>query len=204
MIFGVDEVGLGALAGPLVVCAFAAPSENWEWPSRDSPYALKDSKKLSKKAREWLSERLISEFPNSYSLVEVPSSSIDNKGIARCLHLALNRAVEDLVTTAGIPDRVIIDGEDKGVSGAEFYTGADDSFKWVMAASIIAKVRRDKLMEEYAKEYSGYGFEHHSGYGTKEHIQAIKERGPCALHRKSFAPIRWLSPTSSKLGAFSG
>lgn len=194
MIFGVDEVGLGALAGPLVVCAFAAPGEDWSWRSDGilpKKYELNDSKKLTRKAREWLSAELAKDFPDQYVILEVPSEEIDTSGIAACLSWALNAAVKSLLETVGIPERVIIDGEDKGVPGAEFYPKADGKFPCVMAASILAKNYRDTLMSSYAEKYAGYSFGSNSGYGTKAHTDALERLGPCNIHRKTFAPVSY-------------
>lgn len=188
MIIGVDEVGLGAWAGPLVVCAFAAPDESWTIPG------LADSKKFQTEAqvlaRSHISSKLLREFPNNYAMVEVEAQYIDLHGLTEVLSKALNRAVESLIKRLGLPDRVVIDGEDKGVPGAEFIPKADGTFPCVSAASILAKVHRDNYMTGMAGEYPQYGFVSHAGYGTPQHRKAIDAYGLCPLHRKSFQPMR--------------
>ena len=182
-IIGIDEVGLGAWAGPLVVCAYAAPSEKWTCPG------LNDSKKLTRESRERVAKPLMRD-ENSYALVQVEAPDIDKYGIAKVLADAMVRALDNLVDKVGTPDRVIIDGENKGILGAEYYPKADGSYPCVMAASVIAKVYRDELMIKYALEYPVYGFERHVGYGTPMHSSALMSVGVCPLHRKSYEPIR--------------
>jgi ribonuclease HII len=180
-IIGIDEVGLGALAGPLVVCAFSAPSDDWKM------LKLTDSKKLGKVTREQLAQELMTQFPDHYVLIQVEPSDIDKHGIGKCLPMAMERALERLVAKVGVPNRVIIDGEDKGVcAGAEFYPKADLNYPAVSAASVIAKVHRDRLMKEYSKSYPKWGFEQHVGYPTQAHRDALKKHGMSPIHRRSY------------------
>lgn len=183
-IIGIDEVGLGSWAGPLVVCAFYAPTEVWSLP------ALNDSKKLGKSTREKLAKELMRQFPDQFALVTVDSWDIDKHGIAKVLPMAMERSLELLVKKTGLPNRVIVDGEDKGLRGAEYFPKADGLFPSVMAASVIAKVFRDDLMYRHAKTYPHYGFEKHVGYGTRAHQQALVDHGLCPLHRRSYRPMR--------------
>lgn len=179
-VVGIDEVGLGSLAGPLVVCAFSAPHPSWRLPG------LTDSKKMSRSLRESLASILVKEFSDFYVLIEASSSDIDRVGIGKVLPMAMERALDRILEKTGVPDRVIIDGEDKGIFGAEYYPKADLNFPAVSAASIIAKVHRDRLMVEYAGQYPGYGFEQHMGYPTKQHRDAVESLGQCPIHRRSY------------------
>lgn len=184
MIVGVDEVGLGAWAGPLVVCAFAAPDEEW------TVEGLNDSKKLSPKMRGIVDARIREALPGHWAVLYVDAETIDRHGVGVALKTAMSTAVDSIISLLGVPNRVIIDGEDNGIPGAEFYAKADSKFPSVMAASVIAKVARDGLMTRYAQEYPGFGFENHVGYGTPEHFAAIHAQGICPLHRQSYAPIK--------------
>jgi len=184
MIIGIDEVGLGAWAGPLVVCAFAAPDEYW------STKELNDSKKLSKVVRERVSHFLSRTYSHAFHMVSISSEEIDRDGIGSSLVGAMNTALEELVKRVRVPDRVIIDGEPKKVYGAEFFPKADGKFPCVMAASILAKVSRDLVMAQWAQIHPQYGFEKHVGYGTKQHFDAIHTHGLCPLHRRSYQPMK--------------
>lgn len=193
MIVGIDEVGLGAWAGPLVVCAFAAHSESWIVPGLD------DSKKLGKTVRNKLGKDLMRQYNGDYSLVQVEASDIDQYGIAKMLPFAMERALENLIESLGIPDRVIIDGDPKGLHGAEYFPRADGEFPCVMAASVIAKVYRDDLMVQHAVTHPQYGFDSHVGYGTKRHARALEEYGVCDLHRRSYKPIESFTSVARSL-----
>jgi ribonuclease HII len=190
-IVGIDEVGLGAWAGPLVVCAFAAPDEDWKMPSLD------DSKKLAKGVRERVAKELMRKFPDNYTLIQVDSWDIDKHGIKKVLPMAMERALERLIDKTGVPNRVIVDGDDKGLKGAEYYHRADGQYPAVMAASVIAKVFRDDRMALYSEEYPKYGFENHVGYGVPKHEAAIRAHGMCPLHRRSFQPMKGLVYTGA-------
>ena len=189
-ILGIDEVGRGPLAGPLVVGAVILPEVHPDWVSE-----LKDSKKLSVKKREILNEVILAEAPAT-GLGWVSSLEIDDLGISEALRLATRRAVEE-VRGRGVPfSQIIIDGKVNFLSGtslgefASTVVKADDLIKEASAASIIAKVARDHYMYEAGAKFPGYGFEKHVGYGTAKHIAAIRELGVCEEHRRSFEPIR--------------
>ncbi|ASW42935.1 ribonuclease HII [Clostridium isatidis] len=180
-IAGVDEVGRGPLAGPIVACAVILDLNVLE---EDLILDLKDSKKLSSKKREELSN-IIKEKALAYYIAESSNEEIDKKGIAYCNNKVFLEACTsmkikpDLVLSDGykvrgidIPNKAVIKGDAKSAS--------------IAAASIVAKVYRDNLMKEYAKKYPYYDFEENAGYGTKKHIEAIKEKGICIIHRKSF------------------
>ena len=196
-ILGIDEVGRGPLAGPLVIGAVVLPRESSgelpEWTAE-----LRDSKKLSSKKREALNV-LIREKA-VFGLGWVFSDELDELGMTEALKLATRRAVEEVQKKAkdgeGSFSQIVIDGKINFLSGTrlEKYVStvvkADDLVKEVSAASIVAKVARDKYMVELSGKYPGYGFEKHVGYGTAAHMAAIRELGVCPEHRKSFEPIK--------------
>ena len=189
MILGIDEVGRGPLAGPLVVGAVILPDSKPEWVDE-----LKDSKKLSAKKREALSELILKEA--TCGLGWVPASELDKVGISEALRLACSRAVKS-VQKLHVPfSQIVIDGKVNflKLTKLENYVTtvvkADDLVKEVSAASIIAKVARDNYMKELDSKYPGYGFSGHVGYGTAKHMAAIRELGICPEHRKSFEPIK--------------
>lgn len=181
---GVDEAGRGPLAGPVVSAAVILPLEE----EKRIP-GIDDSKKLSKKRREEL-EKLIKERACAYSIAEVDEETIDSINILQATRLCMKRAIEGLKIS---PDFVLTDGNmtleidypQKSVVKGDALVCS------IGAASILAKVYRDRRMEEYAKEYPGYGFEHNAGYGTAEHIRAIGEIGICRIHRRTFIKNFW-------------
>ena len=176
LIGGVDEVGRGPLAGPVVCACVVMPLD-------DIIDGVDDSKKLSKKKRELLYDKII-EKAISYSIQEVSPAVIDEINILNATKQCMKSAIETLTVT---PNVVLIDAVklDTSVETFSIIKGDLKSYS-IGCASIIAKVYRDRLMEEYAKTYPEYGFEKHSGYGTKQHITAIKEIGACPIHRKTF------------------
>lgn len=177
---GVDEVGRGPLAGP-VVCAAVILGERIE--------GIDDSKKLSKKKREALAEE-IKRRARAYCIAEVSETLIDEMNILQATRLCMKRAVEGLRIP---PDFVLTDGNmtlDLAIPQKSVVKG-DAKIASIGAASILAKVYRDALMAKFALEYPEYGFERNAGYGTKEHIGAIREVGACALHRRTFIKKFW-------------
>ncbi|WP_411682978.1 ribonuclease HII [Clostridium thailandense] len=179
---GVDEVGRGPLAGPIAAAAVVLKL-NYE-KDEEIILGVKDSKKLSAKNRELLS-KLIKEKAVSYNIALLNSSEIDNRGIAWCNNEVLRRAVLGLKVA---PDIVLSDGyavKNLNIHN-EFIIKGDAKSASIACASIIAKVYRDNLMREYSNMYTHYGFENNAGYGTEEHIQAIKKFGTCRIHRMSF------------------
>ena len=184
---GVDEVGRGALMGPVVAAAVILP-ENFKakWKSR-----VRDSKQLLPEAREYL-YYFIKETAITYGVGASSSEVIDTLGIAKATRLAMIEAIERLMPQ---PQYLLIDYvrlvetqlPQKGIKHG-------DSLCFSIAcASIIAKVTRDKLVTEMDKEFPGYGFAGHKGYGTEEHIKCLREKGPCKLHRRSFSPVSELA-----------
>jgi ribonuclease HII len=192
-ILGIDEVGRGPWAGPLVIGACILPKdEAGNCPDWVSP--LTDSKKLSAKKREAYSE-IILQNATATGLGWVSAEEIDELGLSESLRLATRRAIEEIRKTKAPFTEIIIDGTInflKNTSLEKYVTNlkkADLLIKEVSAASIIAKVARDHYMEKLAEQYPGYGFESHVGYGTTEHKDALTRLGPCPEHRFSFGPV---------------
>ncbi len=183
---GVDEVGRGPLAGPVVCCALIMPTDQ-------IIEGVDDSKKLSEKKREALAE-LIKERAISYCVYEIDQQEIDEINILSAVKKCMTKAVENLTVK---PDITLVDGVDTHLPiKAEYVIKGDANSYTIGCASIVAKVYRDKVMCEYAKEFPEYGFEKHKGYGTKAHIEKIKEIGPCKLHRKTFIKNFWVEPVN--------
>ena len=178
-IVGVDEVGRGPLAGPVVCAAVVMPLDE-----ELLIEGVDDSKKLSEKKRETLST-LIKEGAIAYTIVEVSEKIIDEINILEATRLGMKQAVEGLSVT---PDIVLTDGNMTiDIPFKQHSVIGGDALSYsIGAASIIAKVHRDHMMDEYAKEYPAYAFEKNKGYGTAVHIQAIKEQGLCPIHRRTF------------------
>ena len=177
LICGVDEAGRGPLAGPVCAAAVILPEDVYI-------EGLNDSKKLSEKKREELYEK-ITEVAVAYNIVMVDEKIIDEINILQATYLAMNRAVNGLKTE---PDYVLIDGnriEGMDISHETVVKGDAKSIS-IAAASILAKVTRDRYIYEIADEYPEYNFKKHKGYGTKEHTEAILKYGPCPIHRLTF------------------
>lgn len=184
LVAGVDEVGRGPLAGPVVAAAVILPLEE----EKRIP-GIDDSKKLSKKKREYLAEK-IKEVAVAYAIEEVGEGTIDEINILQATRLAMKRAIEKLSPR---PDFVLTDGNmtlDIAIPQKSIVKG-DAKVASIGAASVLAKVYRDRLMEEFAKTYPQYGFERNAGYGTKAHVEAIREVGICKIHRKTFVKKFW-------------
>ncbi len=177
LICGVDEAGRGPLAGPVCAAAVILPQELLL-------DGLNDSKKLTEKKRELLFPQ-IREKAISCSVAFADVEEIERLNILNATFLAMNRAVEGLGCR---PQLALIDGNrNRGiVMESRCIIGGDGKCASIAAASILAKVSRDHLMLELAKEYPQYGFEKHKGYGTKAHYEALRKYGPCPIHRMSF------------------
>ncbi|MBL1230732.1 ribonuclease HII [Enterococcus sp. BWB1-3] len=180
LIAGIDEVGRGPLAGPVVAAAVILPEDC-------KLLGLNDSKQLSAKKREELYD-LIQNQAISIGIGMVDHIEIDHINIYQASKKAMGMAIEDLDF---IPDYLLIDAMelDTKIPQKSLIKGDARSIS-IAAASIVAKVCRDRLMEDYAKLFPGYAFEKNAGYGTKEHIEGIKHRGICPIHRKTFAPVK--------------
>lgn len=191
VILGIDEVGRGPYAGPLVIgtCILPDNREKYSWIEE-----LNDSKKLSEKKREELYEKIKKDAPAS-ATGWVTSEELDKIGMSEALRLATRRAVEKIQKLNVSFSEIIIDGITNFLSGTklEKYTTtmkkADFYVKEVSAASIVAKVERDNYMKKLGEKYPGYGFEKHVGYGTAKHQKAMEELGLTPEHRRSFAPV---------------
>lgn len=183
LIVGIDEVGRGCIAGPVVAAAVILGKK----PISD----LRDSKLLSPKKRFLLSEE-IKKNCIEYSIAEIPSNDIDKLNIKRASLLAMKKAAEGLKKKN---IEIIVDGIDKieTIYPCKAIIKADNLFKEVMAASIIAKVYRDEIMINLNKKFPNYQFDKHKGYPTKDHLHALKKFGFIDQHRKSFRPIRCLN-----------
>ncbi len=187
LIAGVDEAGRGPLAGPVVVAAVVLD------PNHDIQ-GLNDSKVLTAQKREALFV-LIQKYALAYSCVRVEVEEIDRINILQATLIGMTRAVAGLPVTLA---DILIDGnkvphELQGKARA--IIDGDALEPCISAASIIAKVTRDRIMRELDLKHRGYGFAKHMGYGTPEHLAALKKLGPCEAHRRSFAPVRHLLET---------
>ena len=180
---GIDEAGRGPLAGPVVAAAVILPEEF-------SSNQLNDSKKLSSSKREKIYNELMnvdSKVISAFAVID--EVVIDKINILRATHMAMAQASSNLSIE---PSFVIIDGmpiKDFPFNNESIIKGDSKSLS-IAAASVIAKVERDRIMLNYSKEYPEYKFEKHKGYGTKLHLDALKKFGPCKIHRKSFAPVK--------------
>ncbi len=179
---GVDEAGRGPLAGPVVVAAVIL--------DKDNPIeGLDDSKKLSEKKREELYEVIV-ERALGYAIVEVDPKQIDEMNILQATLFGMSKAVKQLDPK---PEFVLIDGNQvphdlRDIARA--VVGGDAYHDCISAASILAKVTRDRIMVKLSAKYPEYNFQKHKGYPTKEHIEALEKHGACEIHRKSFEPVR--------------
>lgn len=175
---GVDEVGMGCLAGPVVAAACVLNL-------KDIPAGIDDSKKLTAKKREEIS-KLLKEKALAWSIAEASVEEIDTINIYHAAKLAMKRAVEGLKLT---PDFLLIDGRgklDTKIGQIAIVKGDQLSFS-IGAASILAKVHRDAMMQEFDVKYPGYGFASHKGYGSELHRRSLMQKGQTIIHRKSFS-----------------
>ncbi|MEA5668904.1 ribonuclease HII [Stenotrophomonas sp. MH1] len=183
LVAGVDEAGRGPLAGPVAVAAVVFD------PARPRINGLDDSKALTAGKRELLYDRIV-ERALAYSIIFVDVAEIDSLNIFQATMQGMRRAVEGVGHVAQFAR---IDGNKipKGLPcPAEALVGGDAIDRAIMAASILAKVSRDRYMLELHQRHPEYGFDQHKGYGTPFHLAALKAHGPCAEHRRSFAPVR--------------
>ena len=176
---GVDEAGRGPLAGPVVAAAVILPDEH-------GIEGLDDSKKLSAGRRADLELQILEK--TTYAIAECDQSKIDEINILQATMLAMSRAVDALPEH---PDHVLVDGNrlPQWSHRAEAVVGGDALHSCISAASILAKEHRDRIMIAASDKYPAYGWERNKGYGTAEHLAALREYGPTPLHRKSFAPV---------------
>ncbi|KAA9129598.1 ribonuclease HII [Marinihelvus fidelis] len=182
---GVDEAGRGPLAGPVVVAAVVldpCPSARID--------GLDDSKRLTAKRREALFGQVI-ERARDYCIIEMHADDIDRMNILAATMEGMRRSVLGL---ASLPEMVLVDGNRCPELPCETHAlvGGDGLEPAISAASILAKVHRDRLMLDYHQQYPGYGFDRHKGYPTAAHMAQLRTLGPCPIHRRSFAPVRAL------------
>lgn len=181
---GVDEVGRGPLAGPVVAACVVLPEDF-------NVLGIDDSKKVTQKRREILSEIIIEEAL-AYGIGQVDNEKIDEINILEATKVAMAMAIMEcdyaLTKEGGHIEHLLIDGIN--IVGVEISQTSiikgDSTCLSVAAASIVAKVARDKMMGDYHRIYPAYGFDHNKGYGTKIHYEGLAEVGPCKIHRKSF------------------
>lgn len=180
IIAGVDEVGRGPIAGPVTAAAVILCDG-------PLPEGLNDSKKLTARRREYLAQQIMARCV--WACVHVSVEEIDRLNIYHASHLAMCQAVAQLPQC---PDLVLVDGNavprDLGVPGREIVKGDARSLS-IAAASIIAKVMRDRLMVDLAQQHPGYGWEKNAGYPTRTHLQALLDMGVTPYHRQSFRPV---------------
>lgn len=175
---GIDEAGRGPLAGPVVCACVVMPMEDEKIID-----GINDSKKLSEKKREELYEKII-HTALSYSIVEIDEKTIDEINILNATKLGMKKALESLNLK---PDMVLIDAVKIQTDIPQDNIIKGDALSYnIAAASILAKVYRDRKMKQLSELYPQYNFAKHKGYGTKEHIEALKKYGKCAIHRDSF------------------
>lgn len=181
LICGVDEAGRGPLAGSVYAAAVILPDDH-------GLVGLNDSKKLSEAQRERLFP-LIQERALSWSIAFATHAEIDQINILQATMLAMQRAVAGLHIA---PEKALIDGNraPKIICQAETVVGGDAIHPCISAASILAKVARDREITEHDAQWPGYGFAKHKGYPTAAHLDALKRLGPCPIHRLSFGPVR--------------
>ena len=200
-IIGVDEAGRGPLAGPVMAAAvFIIINDKYE---ELLNLGVNDSKKLSPKKRDKIYEALTSHPLVLWSVGEASEKEIDEINILRASLLAMRKAVEKLIDKNNRLERenfsVYIDGREvipNLTANQKSIINGDAKVFSIAAASIIAKVTRDRLMLKYAEKYPQYGFEKHKGYGTKQHYEMIEKHGICRIHRKTFLKKIYGSPTS--------
>jgi len=186
---GVDEAGRGPLAGPVVAAAVVLPAEWAESGLPESLQRLNDSKKLTEKIREELFAAIHAQTEIHFGIGIIDALVIDEINILQATHRAMNAALAQFsppaahalvdglrVPTLAVPQTAIVKGDQKSFS--------------IAAASILAKVTRDRLMREYDARWPEYAFAKHKGYGTAAHLAALEQHGPCPIHRRSFAPVR--------------
>lgn len=188
-IAGIDEVGRGPLAGPVVASSAMFSSEVIKAGLPNSLKDVNDSKKLSEKKREHLFD-VLNDFDGvDFGISIIESEEIDRINILQATHKAMSKS---LISLEHNPDHLLVDGrpvKSLGKSQSAIVKGDSLSYS-IGAASIIAKVTRDRMMKKFDLKFPGYGFSSNKGYGTREHLNALNNLGPCSIHRLTFAPIR--------------
>lgn len=183
---GIDEAGRGALAGPVVAAAVVLPLDRFDLARALSE--VRDSKQLTPATRHRCSQE-IRGIALAVGIGEASAREVDDLGLLPATRAAMQRAVEalDPKPSCLLIDHMRVPELDMP---QEPVTRGDQSVLSIAAASVVAKVWRDRLMAELGERYAGYGFEHHKGYGTEKHRQALARLGPCPEHRRSYAPVQ--------------
>jgi ribonuclease HII len=198
VVAGVDEAGCGPLAGPVVAGAVVFPCAWLEEGLAGALRGLNDSKQLTEAQREKYYAILTTHADIRWAVALVDVETIDRINIYQASHRAMNLALDQLQPP---PEHVLVDG--RPVKSMRFpntpLVKGDARSYSIAGASVLAKVTRDRLMREFDQLYPGYGFADHKGYGTPQHLAAIQSLGPCAIHRRSFAPFR---PQATELELF--
>ena len=192
-ICGVDEVGRGPLAGPVVAAAVILP-RSWVLEGIPDEFAdLNDSKQLTEAQRDRFFAGLTGDPAVRYAIAAVEPSVIDEINILQATHRAMNQALADLGDDV---DHALVDGRPvRSLRLPQTALVKGDSLSYsIAAASVLAKVTRDRVMREADAKWPGYGFAGHKGYPTPEHLEAVARLGPCPIHRLSFAPLRRPEP----------
>lgn len=190
---GVDEAGRGPLAGPVVAAAVILP-RSWVLNGIPEPWAgLNDSKQLSESQREHFFMGLTGDPLIRYAIASVDAAVIDSINILQATHRAMNEA---LTALGNDTDHALVDGRPvRSLRLPQTALVKGDSLSYsIAAASVLAKVTRDRVMREADAQWPGYGFATHKGYPTPEHLEAVARMGPCPIHRLSFAPLRRPEP----------
>ncbi len=186
---GVDEAGCGPLAGPVVAAAVMFPN-SWLAGGLPSSFrGLNDSKQLDEEQREKFFQKITTHPEIRFAIASMDAEMIDRINIRQAAWRAMNAALDRISPRI---EHVLVDGlRIKWLPYAQTpLVGGDAKSYSIAAASVLAKVTRDRLMREYDAQFPGYGFAQHKGYSTAQHFAALEKLGPCAIHRKSFSPIK--------------
>jgi ribonuclease HII len=192
-IAGVDEAGCGPLAGPVVAAAVILPEAWWRDGLPKELEGLNDSKQLTVLQREQFFLAITTLGEVRYGVARVEAHLVDKLNIRRATHRAMNRALAQLRPA---PDHALVDGtrvKTLRLPQTPLVEGDARSYS-IAAASVLAKVTRDRLMVEFDRQWPAYGFAEHKGYSTPQHLAALSEHGPCPIHRRTFAPVRQTGP----------
>ena len=198
LVAGVDEAGCGPLAGPVVAAAVVFPCSWAETGLYSKLRGLNDSKQLDEEQREKYFNAITTHPEIRYAISVVDVEMIDRINIRQAAWRGMQQALDQITTK---PEHVLVDGlKIRWLPYAQTALVEGDAKSYsIAAASVLAKVTRDRAMREYDKLYPGYGFAEHKGYATPQHYAAINAQGPCAIHRRSFSPFR---PAETELDLF--
>ena len=186
---GVDEAGCGPLAGPVVAAAVIFPRDWLESGLPSQFRGLNDSKQLDEEAREKFFRKITTHPGIQFAIASMDAAMIDRINIRQAAWRAMNAALDQITPRA---EHVLVDGlRIRWLTYAQTPLVQGDARSYtIAAASVLAKVTRDRAMRDFDRQFPGYGFAEHKGYCTPRHFEALEKLGPCAIHRKSFSPIR--------------